>query len=89
MPPRARQPKHDSSVGRIPDTRPWRVLPGEGEDGQIHLGDVILEIDGKAIDTAKELNAALEKYHVGDTVKLRIVRDGQQQDLSVVLRASQ
>jgi S1-C subfamily serine protease len=50
---------------------------------------VILEIDGKAIDTAKELNAALEKYHVGDTVKLRIVRDGQQQDLSVVLRASQ
>lgn len=63
--------------------------PRRSEDGQIHLGDVILEIDGKAIDTAKELNAALEKYHVGDTVKLRIVRDGQQQDLSVVLRASQ
>ncbi len=59
------------------------------EDGQIQLGDVILTIDGKAIDTAKELNAALEKYQVGGTVKLSIIRDGQRQDVTVVLRASQ
>ncbi len=59
------------------------------EDGQIHLGDVILAIDGKAIGTAKELNAALEKYHIGDAVTLSIVRDGQKQDISVTLRASQ
>jgi S1-C subfamily serine protease len=60
-----------------------------GDNGQIHLGDVILSIDGTPINTAKDLNAALQKYHVGDTVKLTILRDGQHQDVSVTLRGSQ
>jgi S1-C subfamily serine protease len=58
------------------------------EGGQIHLGDVILSIDGKPINTAKDLNAALQKYNVGDTVKLTILRNDQQQDISVTLRGS-
>ena len=58
------------------------------EDGQIHLGDVILSIDGKPINTAKDLNAELQHYKVGDTVKLTILRNDQQQDISVTLRGS-
>ena len=58
------------------------------EDGQIHLGDVILSIDGKPINTAKDLNAALQHYKVGETVKLTILRHDQQLDMSVTLRGS-
>ena len=58
------------------------------ENGQISLGDVILSVDGNTVNTAKELNAALAKYHVGDTVKLHILRDGNPLDVSATLRGS-
>jgi VCBS repeat-containing protein len=55
--------------------------------GQIHLGDVIVAVNGKPINSAKELTAAIEQYKVGDTVTLTIVRDGERQDVQITLQA--
>jgi S1-C subfamily serine protease len=57
--------------------------------GQIHLGDIIVSMDGKPIASAKDLFAALEQHKVGDTVTLAIVREGQQQDVKVTLQAAE
>jgi S1-C subfamily serine protease len=59
------------------------------ENGQIRLGDVILAIDGKPINNAKDLNAVLEQHHIGDAVTLRILREGQHLDVPARLQASQ
>ena len=56
------------------------------ESGQIHLGDVILAINGQPIQNAKDLSLALEKYKVGETVTVNILRDGQSHDLKATLQ---
>lgn len=56
------------------------------ESGQIHLGDVIIAVDGQPIQDAKELNLALEKYKVGETVTVSILRNGQRNDLKATLQ---
>ncbi len=58
---------------------------GRNESGQIQRGDVILAIDGKKIDNGKELQTALQKHKVGDTVTLTILRDDKQEDVKVTL----
>jgi S1-C subfamily serine protease len=59
------------------------------ENGNIHLGDIIVAIDGKRIDNMNDLYEALEHHRVGDTVKLTIVREEQRQDLQVKLQAGE
>lgn len=54
--------------------------------GDIELGDIILAIDDKPIESADELFARLDAYDVGDRVTLSIVRGaltGAQQQLQV------
>jgi S1-C subfamily serine protease len=58
---------------------------GRDRDGQIHLGDVIIAIDGKPIKAAKDLYSTLDHHKVGDTVTLTIIRDGENQDVPVTL----
>jgi S1-C subfamily serine protease len=62
------------------------IRPTQTDDsGQIELGDVIVAIDGKAVKTAKDLFATLDGYKAGDTVTVRVLRDGQPQDIKVTL----
>ena len=55
--------------------------------GHIQLGDIILDIDGQPIHNADELYAALRKYKVDDMVTLTIMRDGEEKDVKVTLKA--
>jgi S1-C subfamily serine protease len=55
------------------------------EEGQILLGDVIVAIDGKEVNNGKELHAAVQEHHPGDTVTLTILRDGERKDVKVTL----
>lgn len=48
-------------------------------------GDIIVEIDGKKVDTDNTLADQLNKRSPGDEVELTILRDGQQEKLSVTL----
>lgn len=61
-------------------------------DGDIHLGDVLVAVDGKPVESGDELFGRLESYNVGDTVKLTILRgvntpDAQQLEVPVKLVA--
>jgi S1-C subfamily serine protease len=57
--------------------------------GRIKLGDVIVALDGKKIESAKDLFLLLEQRKVGDTVALTLMRDGKQQLAKVTLEALQ
>ena len=54
--------------------------------GGILVGDVIVTVDGTPIIQGQDLYAVLERYHVGDTVAVTILRDGQRQDVHVTLQ---
>jgi S1-C subfamily serine protease len=54
--------------------------------GHIQLGDVILAIDGKPIESGKDLNSVLQQHNVGDTITLTILRDRDRQDVAVSLQ---
>jgi S1-C subfamily serine protease len=58
-------------------------------DGQIEFGDLILAINRQKVESADDLLNAQEKYKVGDTVTVLLLRDGQQQEVKVTLGASQ
>ncbi len=47
--------------------------------------DRILAIDGKPVATTDDLQDVLDEFEPGQTVRVRIFRDGNQQDVSIVL----
>ena len=57
--------------------------------GQILLGDVITAVDGKKVESPNELYLVLEKYKVGDSVNLSLLRDGKPAQAKVALEAVQ
>jgi S1-C subfamily serine protease len=59
------------------------------ESGQIVLGDVIVAVNGQAVAHGKDLASFLERYKVGDTVTLTIVRAGERSDVQVTLQAAE
>ena len=50
-------------------------------------GDVITAIDGQAVTGMNDLVSALQQSRVGQQVTLTIVRDGNQQEVTVALAA--
>ena len=57
------------------------------EDGELVLGDVIQEIDGRGVDSIDDLYAALERHRPGDVANVRVLRAGKKVDLEVRLAA--
>jgi S1-C subfamily serine protease len=51
------------------------------------LGDVITAVDGKPVKKAKELFLILEQYKVGDTVTVKVSRQGDELEVPVTLEA--
>jgi S1-C subfamily serine protease len=58
-----------------------------GEQNTIIPGDVIVAVNGKKVESAAALTAALDDYAVGQSVKLTVWRDGNQTELSATLQA--
>jgi S1-C subfamily serine protease len=54
--------------------------------GQVILGDVIVAINDKRIESVKDLFLVLEKYQVGDTVKVSILRQGKRREYQITLQ---
>jgi S1-C subfamily serine protease len=54
-------------------------------DGGIEAGDVIVAVDGFAVDGASGLVAAIRDQAPGDGIELSVVRDGAPVDVSVTL----
>jgi S1-C subfamily serine protease len=53
--------------------------------GEIVLGDIITSINGKKIASYEDLRDELDRYRVGNKVKLGIVRHGHPQEVEVTL----
>ena len=56
-------------------------------DGSIVAGDVIVALDGTAVDSVPRLLGRLDERRVGDVVRLSVLRDGQQIEVNVKLQA--
>lgn len=57
--------------------------------GRVRLGDVIVAIDGKKTESVSELFLTLEKYKVGDSVSVSLLRNGKTVQTKVTLEAVQ
>ena len=55
------------------------------EKAGLQSGDVIIQADGKDIKTMDELNEIKNSHQIGDTMKLKINRSGQEKELTVTL----
>ncbi len=55
------------------------------EKAGIKIGDVIIEVDGKKITKMDELNEIKNSHKIGDELKIKVNRDGQEKDLTITL----
>ena len=57
-----------------------------GEKAGIKIGDVIIQADGKDIKTMDELNEIKNSHQIGDSMNLKINREGKEIDITVTLQ---
>lgn len=55
------------------------------EKAGLKIGDVIFEFDGKEVSTMNELNDIKNTHSIGDSLKLKIYRDGQEKEITLTL----
>ncbi|MCK5747410.1 MAG: PDZ domain-containing protein, partial [Oricola sp.] len=58
---------------------------GPVDDGSIEPGDVIIEFDGKPVETTRELPRIVADTPVGKAVDVVVIRKGEQMDIKVTL----
>jgi S1-C subfamily serine protease len=56
-------------------------------DGRMELGDIIVSVDEEKVRSGDDLQLALERFEPGQRVTVRVLRDGEEVDLSVELEA--
>jgi Lon-like protease len=62
---------------------------GAPADGPLEPGDLIVEAEGKPVDTTEKLREVMEEVQPGESVRLRIERDGDEQEVTVGTKASE
>lgn len=55
--------------------------------GQVKLGDVIVAVDGKRVESVNDLFLIMEQYRIGDAVTLTVTRDGASRQFKISLEA--
>ncbi len=55
------------------------------EKAGLQIGDIIIEADGQKITTMDELNEIKNKHAIGDELKIKINREGQEQEINLTL----
>ncbi len=86
----ARQLKADGVliVSVIPDSPAAKAglrSTRRDEQGRLQLGDTITAINDKPIKSVKDLFSILESQRVGDTIRVKVLRDGEPVDVEVKL----
>jgi Do/DeqQ family serine protease len=59
---------------------------GAAESAGVKKGDVIIRVDGRDVNSVSELQETIGRRRPGDEVKLNILRNNSEKDLSVILR---
>lgn len=63
------------------------VIAGSAaEKAGIRVGDVILNVNGEEVNPSQNLAQLIAKYRTGDTVDLKIMRDGKEMEVKAVLQ---
>ncbi|MFP4059837.1 MAG: Do family serine endopeptidase [Bacteroidales bacterium] len=62
---------------------------GAAKESGIKDGDIILDVNGKKINSTSELLEKISQYRPGDKVKMSIIRNGKKKHFDVVLRNKQ
>jgi S1-C subfamily serine protease len=55
------------------------------EDGDVELGDIIVAVNGEKVGNNDDLAKTLDKYKVGETVSIEIIRRGHRTTVPVQL----
>jgi serine protease Do len=61
------------------------IIKSPAEKAGIKQGDVITEVEGKKVTTVAEINAIKNKKKIGDTLTIKVYREGSYIDIKVVL----
>lgn len=56
-----------------------------GEKAGIKIGDVIIEADGKKVTKMDELNEIKNSHQIGEEMKIKVNRDGEEKELTIKL----
>jgi putative serine protease PepD len=64
------------------------TIGGPAAGAGIKPGDIIIEIDGKAINSADEAIVNVRSHNVGDRIKIKFQRDGVTKETSLILIAA-
>ena len=56
------------------------------EKAGLKAGDVIVEVEGQKVKTMDELNEIKNKHQIGDIIKVKVNRDGQEKEFEVKLQ---
>ncbi len=70
--------KEGAKIGHV-------VEGGSAKKAGLQIGDIITSLDGVKIASFDELRGEILKKKIGDTVKVRIVRDGEEQEITMAL----
>lgn len=62
------------------------VEGGSAADGGVEKGDIILEVNGVAVNSAPQLQEKIGKQRPGDKMEILVKREGKTKQLTVVLR---
>lgn len=61
------------------------LLGSPAEKAGIRIGDIIIAVSGKEINLDFPLSVAMSSFHKGDTITLRVLRNGSERDISTTL----
>ncbi|NOY35672.1 MAG: PDZ domain-containing protein [bacterium] len=61
------------------------VAGGPADKAGLKEGDVLLELNGVKLDKNSSLSLVLSKLRVGDSVKIKVLRDGKEMELTMTL----
>lgn len=54
--------------------------------GRTYLGDVILKVDGKEVNSKNDIFHSLDKYEIGDSVEIEYLREGEKNKIKLRLK---
>jgi len=59
----------------------------ETATGRIELGDILVAVDGKPVETIDDLMDIMDRHKVGDRLTVEVLRNNKRQSLEMVLQA--
>ena len=61
-------------------------LGSAAQDAQLQAGDVVISVDGRAVDSAADLRSQIGLKRVGAKVRIGVLRDGETLEITATLR---